>query len=85
MSKECTLYALSTCIHCRRMKIFLEDHDVNFDNIFVDKLRGDERKDIIDRIRNYNPKLSFPTLVVSEGQCIIVGFHKDQIEEALDL
>ena len=85
MSKECTLYALSTCIHCRRMKVFLEDHEVEFDNIFVDKLRGDERKEIIDRIRDYNPKLSFPTLVVKEGECIVVGFHKDQIEEALNL
>lgn len=85
MSKECTLYALSTCIHCRRMKDFLEDNSVNFDNIFVDKLKGDERKEIIDMIRNYNPKLSFPTLVVAEGQCIIVGFHKDKIQEALNL
>jgi glutaredoxin-like protein NrdH len=67
------------------MKIFLEDHEVDFDNIFVDKLKGDERKNIIDTIRNYNPKLSFPTLVVKEGECIIVGFHKDQIEEALNL
>lgn len=85
MSKECTLYALSTCIHCRRMKIFLEDHEVDFDNIFVDKLKGDERKNIIAQVRNYNPKLSFPTLVVKEGECTIVGFHKDQIEEALNL
>ena len=85
MPKECTLYALSTCIHCRRVKVFLEDHEVEFDNIFVDKLRGDERKDIISKIREVNPKLSFPTLVVKEGQCVIVRFHKDQIEEALDL
>ncbi|MEZ6853484.1 glutaredoxin family protein [Halodesulfovibrio aestuarii] len=85
MSIECTLYALSTCIHCRRMKVFLEDHDVAFDNIFVDKLRGDERKEILDKIRNYNPKLSFPTLVVKGGECIIVGFHKDKVEEALNL
>jgi glutaredoxin-like protein NrdH len=67
------------------MKVFLEDHDVEFDNVFVDKLRGDERKETIDLIKNYNPKLSFPTLVVKDGACIVVGFHKDQIEEALDL
>ncbi|MCG8530777.1 MAG: glutaredoxin family protein [Desulfovibrionales bacterium] len=85
MSRECTLYALSTCVHCRRMKVFLEDHEVAFNNIFVDKLKGDERKDIIEKIRTVNPKLSFPTLVVDKGECVIVGFHKDQIEEAFDL
>lgn len=85
MPNKCTLYALSTCVHCKKMKVFLEDHAVEFDNIFVDKLQGDERKSILEKIRNYNPKLSFPTLVVKKEECVIVGFHKDQIEEALDL
>ncbi len=87
MAKACqiTLYALSTCIHCKKTKEFLEDSGVHFDVVFVDKLSGDERKQTIEKIKEYNPKLSFPTMVVGGGDCVIVGFHKDQIEEALDL
>lgn len=87
MSKECDilLYALTTCIHCKKTKQFLEEHAVDFDCIFVDKLVGDERKDTIKQIKEHNPKVSFPTLVIDQGDTVIVGFHKKDIEEALDL
>jgi glutaredoxin-like protein NrdH len=48
-------------------------------------LSGDERSETISFIKKHNPKLSFPTLVIDNGGTVIVGFHKDQIEEALDL
>lgn len=87
MSKSCTvtLYALSTCIHCKKAKQFLEDNDVAFTTVFVDKLTGDERKETIAKIKEHNPKLSFPTIIVDGGTCVIVGFQKEEIEEALDI
>ncbi len=87
MAKSCnvTLYALSTCIHCKKAKQFLEDNGVPFTVVFVDQLTGDERKETIARIKEHNPKLSFPTIIIDEGTCVIVGFHKEEIEEALDI
>lgn len=88
MAKDCSvrLYALSTCIHCKKTKEFLEDNQVDFECVYVDKLTGDERKETIARIKEHNPKLSFPTMLIDDGEtAVIVGFQKKDIEEALDL
>jgi len=80
--KAITLYALTTCIHCKKTKEYLDDCGAKYDCIFVDKLEGEERKRIIEAIKKVNPNLSFPTLLVDEEA--IVGFKKDQIKDALE-
>ena len=37
------LYALSTCIHCRDAKAFLDKCGIDYDCVHVDKLDGDEK------------------------------------------
>jgi len=83
-SGEVKLFALSTCVHCKNTKQYLEEHGVYYKCVFVDQLEGDERKAVLEEIRTHNPKLSFPTLVCGNGR-VIVGFHKEDIKEALDL
>ena len=83
MEKNVKLYALSTCIHCKQTKEFLQEHNVDYDCIEVDTLQGDERKKIIEEVREHNPDLSFPTIVL-EDKCI-VGFKKEELKEALAL
>ncbi|BFR49228.1 glutaredoxin family protein [Nitratidesulfovibrio sp. HK-II] len=83
-SGEVKLFALSTCVHCKNTKQYLEEHGVDYKCVFVDQLEGDERKAVLEEIRAHNPKLSFPTLVCGNGR-VIVGFHKEDIKEALDL
>ncbi len=77
------LYALSTCIHCRNTKEFLDECGVHYDCIDVDKLDGEARKAVIEEIRKVNPNCSFPTIII--GDKIIVGFRKEELKEALDL
>lgn len=81
--KECDikLYALSTCIHCRNTKEFLNECGVNYDCVEVDKLEKEERATILEEIKKINPNCSFPTLII--GDKIIVGFRKEEIQEAL--
>ncbi|HMB31900.1 MAG TPA: glutaredoxin family protein [Desulfohalobiaceae bacterium] len=81
MDNNVKLYALSTCIHCKHTKELLDEKGINYDYTYVDTLSGDEKKDILEEVKQYNPKLSFPTLLINE-QCI-VGFKKQEIEEAL--
>jgi glutaredoxin-like protein NrdH len=83
MEKNVKLYALSTCIHCKHTKEFLQEHNVDYECIEVDTLQGDERKKIIEEVRKHNPDLSFPTIVL-EDKCI-VGFKKEELKEALGL
>lgn len=77
------VYALSTCIHCRNAKEFLKERGVKYDVVDVDKLGGEERKEILEEVRSLNPNCSFPTIVV--GDRVIVGFQEDEIKEALGL
>jgi len=75
------LYALSTCIWCKKTRELLQVSGVAFDYIYVDLLKGEDRAQAIDEIKKYNPSTSFPTLVI-DGKAI-VGFREKEIKEAL--
>ena len=79
------LYGLSTCIHCRHAIEFLEQSGVDFDRIYVDKLEGEERAEVLIIVKGYNPRISFPTIVVDNGKYIIVGFQQNELREALEI
>lgn len=78
------LYALSTCIWCRRTRQFLEDEGVAFDFVYVDLLEGEERAEAMAEVRRWNPRGSMPTVVVDDKE-YIVGFKPDMIKEVLGL
>ena len=76
------LYALSTCIWCRKTKQLLTDLGVEYDYAYVDLLNKDEKDEAIKTVTKWNPDCSFPTLVVNDAKCI-VGFKESEIKEAL--
>lgn len=80
--KHVMVYALSTCVHCRKTKEYLDELGIKYDCIHVDKLEGDERKEIVAKVKEHNPSVSFPTVVFNEGDCVVVGFKKDQLKKA---
>jgi glutaredoxin-like protein NrdH len=77
------LYSLSTCSHCKSTKKFLSDCTVMYDFVDVDLLEGEERKAILEDVKKFNPKCSFPTIII--GDKVIVGFKENEIREALGL
>lgn len=79
------LYALSTCVHCRNLKKFLDENDVDYECIFVDSLKGEPRIQLLKEMKKHNPKASFPTLIIHDTNTVIVGYHPEQVEEALGL
>ena len=83
MSDPVKIYTLSTCSHCKATKAFLDDCSVKFEFEDVDLLEGDERKAILEEVKKWNPKCSFPTIII--GDKVIVGFKEDKIKEALGL
>jgi hypothetical protein len=50
----------------------------------VDLLQGTEREDVLAQVRQINPAMSYPTLVV-DGSQHIVGYNPEGIEEMLGL
>jgi hypothetical protein len=49
----------------------------------VDLLEGDERKAIVEDGRKFNPRCSFPPIII--GEKVIVGFKETEIKEALGM
>jgi len=76
------LYALSTCQWCNKTKQLLKDLGIEFDYVYVDLLEEEEEQcKTLDAMEKWNPKGSFPTLVIGNKQCII-GYQESQIREA---
>ncbi len=79
---QVVFYGLSTCIWCRKTRQFLEDEGFSFEYFYVDLLAGGEREEVLERVRRWNPAVSFPTVVV-DGVKSIVGFRPEEIAEVL--
>jgi len=75
------LYALSTCVWCKKTKQLLSDLGVEFNYIFVDLLEGVDKDKTMNEVEKWNPRCSFPTLVIND-KCII-GFKEDDIREVI--
>jgi glutaredoxin-like protein NrdH len=78
------LYALSTCGWCKKTRRFLDDHNVTYDYVYVDLLEGEEKEQVLDEVRKWNPRCSFPTVVVDDSE-VVAGFKEDRLQEVLGL
>jgi glutaredoxin-like protein NrdH len=77
------LYALSTCGWCARTKDLLTDLGVEFSYLYVDLLQGEERDRVVREVERWNPRLSFPTVVINDAK-VVVGYQESEIREALN-
>ena len=78
---EIMLFALSTCVWCKKTKRLLNDLGMSYEFIDVDQLSGQDKAEVMEVMRRHNPRGTFPTIVI-DGECI-VGYKEGQIKEAL--
>ena len=78
------LYALSTCGWCKKTKQLLDTNGVEYDLVYVDLLEGDEREAVLAEVRKWNPRTSFPTVVVN-GSESVAGFKEERLRELLGI
>ena len=78
---EIKLYAISTCIWCKKTKKLLNELNVGYEYVDMDLLDKNEREQINEIVKECNPKLSYPTLKIN-NDCII-GFKEEKIREAI--
>ena len=76
------MYGLSTCVWCKKTKKLLTDLGVDFEYIYVDRLEGEEENKAVEKVRRFNPSVSFPTTIINDEKAI-VGFKEKEIREAL--
>jgi len=76
------LFALSTCGWCKKTRALIEDLDADYEYVYVDLTKGEEREEVVEMVKKWNPQLSFPTLVINDDTTI-VGYKEEEIKEAL--
>lgn len=77
------LYALSTCVWCRKTKRLLNEMGVEYDYIDVDLLDREDQDMISEKVLRWNPSGSYPTLVIDDRRSI-VGYDPEKIREEFD-
>lgn len=83
MENNVKIYTLSTCSHCKATKRLLDECSVQYDFTDVDLLQGEERAAILEDVKKFNPRCSFPTIIINDK--VIVGYKENEIKEALGL
>ncbi len=81
--KRIKVYTLSTCGHCKAAKKLLDDCSVAYEFTDVDLLTGEDRAEVLEDVKKFNPRCSFPTIII--GDRIIVGYKENEIKEALGM
>ncbi|MFZ7125571.1 MAG: glutaredoxin family protein [Desulfobacterales bacterium] len=81
--KKVKIYSLSTCSHCKSTKKLLDECTIQFEFVDVDLLEGEERKAMLEEVKQFNERCSFPTIII--GDKVIVGYKEQEIKEALGL
>jgi glutaredoxin len=74
------LYALSTCVWCKRTKRLLNELGVDYDYVDVDLVSPDEKENVMQTVRKWNSQGSYPTIVV-DNEHSIKGYDPDRIKE----
>ncbi|MFP3872490.1 MAG: glutaredoxin family protein [Candidatus Natronoplasma sp.] len=82
--RDVKIFTISTCAWCKKVKRLLKSMGVEYRYIDIDQLEGEERKDVREELAEYNPKRSCPTIVVDEGDEVIIGYKEDKIKEVLE-
>lgn len=76
------LLGLSTCVWCRKTRELLETEGIAFRFAYLDLLQGDDKASRLELLRTWNPRESYPTVIIDERTCVI-GYKPDDLREAL--
>lgn len=75
-----TLFSLSTCPVCRKVKKFLDDNAVPYTLVEVDTLDSGEQWLMTKELTKRNPQASYPTVIIEE---VIKGYDIEALEAKL--
>ncbi len=76
------LYAISTCVWCKKTKRLLDELGAAYDYIDVDTLSQEEKEQTKKEMQAWNPRLSYPTLIINSEA--VVGYKEDKIRKLLE-
>jgi glutaredoxin-like protein NrdH len=76
------LYAISTCVWCKKTKKLLNSLKVDYNYVDVDLLDEEDQEKAEDEVKKWNPLCSFPTLVINDEDCV-TGYDEEEIRSKI--
>lgn len=80
--KKVTIYALSTCLWCRKTKSYFEDKKIPFEAVDYDKQDDDQQKKILEEMRGAGCAGSFPFIKI--GSECVQGYDPAEFDKLLE-
>jgi glutaredoxin-like protein NrdH len=74
------LYALSTCVWCKRARQLLDELGVDYYYVYIDQLGSPYKTEATEEVKKWNPQCTFPTIVINDEKCI-TGYNEDKIRK----
>jgi len=75
------LFALSTCVWCKKTKRLLDEMGVEYSYVDVDSLQGVAKIDALREMHKWDPSQSFPTIIINEEP--VLGYKEAKIKSLL--
>jgi len=77
------LYALSTCVWCKKTRALLEELGVAYDYEYVDLAAPARQDEVEAEIVALAGRASYPTVITKNGY--VVGYRPDEIKKLLNV
>ncbi|MBF0606914.1 MAG: glutaredoxin family protein [Candidatus Magnetobacterium sp. LHC-1] len=78
--RNIVLFALSTCPACKKTRDLLDTNKIEYVLVELDLVDLDSRDKLLGEVRRFNPRETFPTLVINKGEKVIVGYDESELK-----
>lgn len=84
-TQDIVILTLSTCMWCKKCKRYLQEHNLKYRYIDLDKIEPSEKSEILSYLRNnYSERISYPFMLYDNDQHII-GYDPKKYEQMLKM
>jgi glutaredoxin-like protein NrdH len=78
------MYAISTCVWCKRAKRFLKDNHIEYEYVDVDLSSLDDLRKVKRDILNRGGHLTYPTIIIDD-KVLLTNPQEDELRKALEI
>ena len=81
--QDVSIFTLSTCMWCKKCKRYLNEREIKYKYIDIDKITPDQKSQILQYLReNYKPdRISYPFLICDDK--FVIGYDPNRYEELM--
>lgn len=81
-NRDITILTLSTCMWCKKCKAYLQDHDIQYRYVDVDKIDIKDKSKILAYLKEkYQSRISYPFMICDDD--FFVGYNPGKYEQLL--